>query len=190
MEMRWHQEPPAWQQEGAVLSVTAAPKTDFWRKTHDSGVRDNGHFYFTTVTGDFVAQVKLTGDYAAQYDQAGLMVRLDEAHWLKCGIELAEGMQYASTVVTRDWSDWSLLPLAPSDRARPVWIRVQRQGPTFAVHYSLDGHDYTMMRQAFLGEAATVNVGPMIASPTGSGFRVTFEELTIAHSSTAATDAP
>ena len=36
-----------------------------------------------------------------QYDQAGLMVRLDPQHWLKCGIEYVDGRQCASAVVTR-----------------------------------------------------------------------------------------
>ena len=33
------------------------------------------------------------------------MVRLDEANWLKCGIEFVEGVQQVSAVVTRDYSD-------------------------------------------------------------------------------------
>jgi len=47
--MEWLNEPPAWQQNGDVLTVTAGPRTDFWRKTHDGGVRDSGHFYHRTI---------------------------------------------------------------------------------------------------------------------------------------------
>ena len=76
--MEWLNEPPAWEIRGDALVVTAGPKTDFWRTTHYGFVRDNGHCRFRRWEGDFVAEVEVTGDYRDQYDQAGLMVRLDE----------------------------------------------------------------------------------------------------------------
>ena len=109
--MQWYNEPPAWSAQGDAVTLSVAPKTDFWRKTHDGGVRDNGHFYYRSVSGDFSAQVKFSGKYTALYDQAGLMVRVDAETWLKCGVEYVGGVQYASAVVTRDYSDWSVLPL-------------------------------------------------------------------------------
>ncbi len=109
--MEWLNEPPAWERRGDDLVVTAGPKTDFWRTTHYGFVRDNGHFWSRLWAGDFVAEVKVTGDYRDLYDQAGLMVRLDETVWLKCGVEFVDGVQQASAVVTRDHSDWSVAPL-------------------------------------------------------------------------------
>jgi uncharacterized protein len=175
--MQWYNEPPQWQAEGAVMRVTTGPRTDFWRKTHDGGMRDHGHFYGQPVTGDFVAEVKVTGQYTDLYDQAGLMVRQDEQVWMKCGIEYLHGVQQASVVVTHDWSDWSVLPLAnPS----AIWLRVVRHAATVEVYYSLDGAEYTMIRQAYLSEAPTIQVGPMAAAPTGGGFAVTFEGFHVA----------
>jgi regulation of enolase protein 1 (concanavalin A-like superfamily) len=174
--MEWLNEPPAWHGSEDVLSVTAGARTDFWRKTHDGGVRDNGHFYHRTVSGDFTAQVKVSGAYAALYDHAGLMVRLNEQTWLKCGIEFVDGVQLASAVVTHDFSDWSVLSL-PNPSA--IWLRVSRQGATVEVRYSLDGAGYTMIRQAYLTEAPAVMVGPMLASPLGDGFQATFEGFAI-----------
>jgi regulation of enolase protein 1 (concanavalin A-like superfamily) len=174
--MEWLNEPPAWHQAGDVLTVTAGARTDFWRKTHDGGVRDSGHFYHRTVSGDFTAQVKVSGAYAALYDHAGLMVRLNEQTWLKCGIEFVDGVQQASAVVTHDWADWSVLPL-PNPPA--IWLRVSRQGATVEVRYSLDGANYTMIRQAYLTEAPALMVGPMMAAPSGDGFEATFEGFAI-----------
>ncbi len=176
MCMQWYHRPPDWQQTATTLSVTAAAKTDFWRKTHGGKIRDNGHFYYRPVSGDFIAEAKLSDGYSAQYDQAGLMVRLDEAYWIKCGVELTDGTPFASTVVTRDWSDWSVVAL---ERAAPLWIRIERHGTTFTTSFSVDGRNYRMMRQAFLTDALTLDVGPMIAAPTGDGFRMQFDGLSI-----------
>jgi regulation of enolase protein 1 (concanavalin A-like superfamily) len=174
--MNWYHEPPSWWAKGNTIAITTGPRTDFWRKTHDGGIRDHGHFYYRPVTGDFMAQVKVTGHYTDLYDQAGMMVRLDEATWMKCGIEFVHGVQHASVVVTRDWSDWSVLPL-PNPPA--IWLRVVRYGPTIEVYYSLNGQAYTMIRQAFLTEVPTVQVGVMAAAPTGNGFSVTFEDFSV-----------
>ena len=92
--MHWYNEPAVWAANGDTFTVTADPGTDFWRKTHYGFIRDNGHFYFQEVAGDFRCEVKVSGGYAALYDQAGLMVRLDAETWLKCGIEFVEGVQY------------------------------------------------------------------------------------------------
>ena len=69
-----------------------------------------------SITGskrDFVASVKVTGQYKALYDQAGLMLRLDDQNWIKTGIEYVDERQNVSAVVTREFSDWSRLSPEP-----------------------------------------------------------------------------
>ena len=105
------------------------------------------------------------------------MVRVDEETWIKCGIELVDGVQHASAVVTRDYSDWSVVPL-PQNPPQ-IWLRVVRQGSAIEVFYALDGAHYTMIRTAYLSEAERAQVGLMCAAPEGDGFTVTFEDFTI-----------
>jgi regulation of enolase protein 1 (concanavalin A-like superfamily) len=175
--MDWYNEPPYWKADGSTITIKTGDKTDFWRKTHDGGIRDTGHFYFSAVTGDFVAEVKFSADYHTLYDQAGLMVRLDDSNWLKCGIEFYEDMQHVSAVVTRDFSDWSVLPLPEPPAA--LWLRIVRKGYSFDVHYSLDGSHYIMVRQAYLTHAPTVDVGVMCCSPIGGGLTVVLENFAV-----------
>ncbi|MEP0849539.1 DUF1349 domain-containing protein [Funiculus sociatus GB1-A4] len=76
--MKWYNEPPSWNEQEGIVAVTSGAETDFWRKTHYGFIRDNGNFYYEQVTGDFTAQVKVTGQYQVLYDQAGL------ATWRRC----------------------------------------------------------------------------------------------------------
>ena len=173
---QWRNEPAEWNQSADTIQMTADAGTDFWRKTHDGGIRDNGHFYFAPVTGDFIALVQLTGQFRDQYDQAGLMARVDEATWLKCGIELVDGAQLASVVVTRDWSDWSVRPVA----APPVvWWKLERHEQTIEAAFSLDGKQYDVMRQTYLTSVPGLEVGIMACAPKGAGFSVTFRQFEI-----------
>jgi hypothetical protein len=175
--MEWYNEPPVWQIQGEAIAVTSGAKTDFWRHTHYNFVRDNGNFFYHPVQGDFIAEVKVSGQYQELYDQAGLMVRLDEANWLKCGIEFVEGVQQVSAVVTRDYSDWSVVPMPQNPIS--LWLRVTRRGTAVEVQYSLDAEQYQLLRLAYLTPLEQLSVGVMCASPQGNGFPMRFENLKI-----------
>ncbi|HHY54967.1 MAG TPA: DUF1349 domain-containing protein [Chloroflexi bacterium] len=174
--MQWFNEPPRWRHNNEEIHVTVGAGTDFWRKTHYGFIRDNGHFYYAAVTGDFTAAVKVRGAYRELYDQAGLMVRVDDAHWIKTGIEFVQGVQYVSAVVTNDFSDWSVAPL-PNPPA--IWLRLVRKAGAAEIFYSLDGVDYTLLRIAYLLPAPQAMVGVMCAAPDGQGFEVVFEHFTV-----------
>lgn len=169
--MQWLHEPPTWAQEGDTLHVTTAPQTDFWRKTHNGAINDNGHLAFEDVSGDFEASVTFSGDYNTLYDQAGLMLRIDSENWLKCGIEFVNERQFVSAVVTRDTSDWSVVPLAAPPAS--LMLRLLRYGATVEVYYTLPGASEEMLRQTSLSDAPA-QIGLMCASPTGQGFEARF----------------
>ena len=175
--MNWYNEPSSWALQDHKVIVQAEPQTDFWRLTAGGYIQDTGHFYFERCSGDFRAEVHFSGEYRARYDQAGLMVRLNETTWMKCGIEFIEGVQQVSAVVTREYSDWSVVALAHNPAE--LWLRVSRQGSTIEVHYALDGVHYQLLRQLYLSQEPMLDVGLMCASPEGTGFGVTFEDFSI-----------
>src|SRR5262245_36408746 len=75
-KMNWLNPPAAVTYGGGLVTARSRGKTDFWRKTFYGYVTDNGHFYHLPVFGEFSFQARVAGNYAALYDQAGLMVRL------------------------------------------------------------------------------------------------------------------
>ena len=175
--MQWENEPRAWQVDGNRVTVTTQPKSDFWRKTLHDFIAESGHFYFEEVAGDFTAAVTFVGKYKTLYDQAGLMVRVDAQHWMKCGIEYVHGVQYASAVVTRDFSDWSTAPLSPAPaRCR---ITVKRMGTALEVYYAADDGPAVMIRQAYLPMGDAVQVGLMACSPGENSFEVEFVDYEV-----------
>ena len=105
------------------------------------------------------------------------MVRLDEENWLKFGIELVEGVQHVSAVVTRDYSDWSVVPMPNNPPA--IWLRINSKGSAMEIDYSIDNQRYTMLRIAYLTSTETLEVGIMCASPQGKGFTTIFEGFKI-----------
>jgi uncharacterized protein len=174
--MHWLNEPPEWSEHGGELRITTAPGTDFWRTTHYGFVRDSGHFRYRTVAGDFVARVQIEGAYRDQYDQAGLMVGLDEATWMKCGIEYVDGRQWASAVITRQLSDWSVVELVPAPTR--LWIEVRRTGEAVQVSYGEHAPD-RLLRLGALTRDRELAVGVMAASPDGRGFDAVLRDFVV-----------
>jgi hypothetical protein len=171
---RWFNEPGRWDGN----TVTTDPDTDFWRTTHYGFVRDTGHILGVDKAGDFELTVTFSGGYREQYDQAGIAIRLDGENWLKSGIELVDGRQQLSAVVTRGVSDWSVVPL--TEPAETVTIRATRTGDTVTIHYGLNGSPpTTMLRLAYFPPELSVLAGVMCASPTGKGFTTRFEDIRI-----------
>ena len=176
----WHNPPPKHSYEGSVLHVETGKETDVWRETFYGFWRDNGHFLHAPVTGDFTAEVRVEGRYEALYDQAGLMIRLSESHWIKAGIEYTDGVMYFSTVVTNNASDWSLIKIPAAEKVR---IRLTRHREAIRVQY-LDVTDniWKPARLAYFPPTASVEVGIMCCSPQREGFKVTFSDYSVSPS--------
>jgi regulation of enolase protein 1 (concanavalin A-like superfamily) len=162
---------------GAAGAITARsrPRTDFWRKTFYGYITDNGHLFSLKVFGDFQFQARVNGQYATLYDQAGLMVRLDEKRWMKCGSEFVDGKRWASVVFTHDFSDWSTMEDLSQDA--PVYWRVARKKDSIEAQVSRDGSSWQTIRQGYFPPLVEVQVGIMCAAPEGAGFSATFDEL-------------
>jgi uncharacterized protein len=175
--MQWLNEPARWQEHDGALSVTADPGTDFWRVTGYGFIRDNGHLYGTAVAGDFDLTVRLNGAFAAQYDQAGAMVRADERTWIKTGIEFFEGRPRFSTVVTAEHSSWAIASLP--DDVTGLRLSLARRGDALEIRYSLDDTEPELAAVAYLPPGREVLAGAMCAAPDGPGFPVTFQDLTV-----------
>lgn len=162
---------------GHRLEVFTDLQTDFWRETHYGFIRDSGHFLGFEITGGFTAQVRVNADFRELYDQAGIMVRLDEETWLKAGIEYNDGMPMISSVLTRGTSDWapSRFPGDPTD----FWLRVTVSGGVLRLQYSTDGLTWPLLRLAPFPEADRYAVGPMCCTPERQGLGVQFSEWSL-----------
>ncbi|MBV6644148.1 MAG: DUF1349 domain-containing protein [Cyclobacteriaceae bacterium] len=175
----WINEPSDWKYEKNRLEMFVTGKTDFWRKTHYGFTVDDGPFFYTRRGGEFEVSAKISADYQARYDQAGLMIRVDETMWIKAGIEYVDGRFHASTVVTRNFSDWSLVALGKNMDA--IFIKMLRKLDAVEVSYSIDGSNYQLMRLAYFPDNIPVDIGLMAASPDGEGFNARFDHIQIKH---------
>jgi regulation of enolase protein 1 (concanavalin A-like superfamily) len=171
----WLNPPSKWSLDNACLQTTTDAATDFWRETHYGFTRDSGHFFGSPVAGDFTAQLRVRAKYEALYDQAGIMIRIDDRQWVKAGIENSDGENRLSSVLTIGQSDWA--PGAYNHDPFSFWIRATVSGGALRLQISSDGRRWPVFRLAPFPMAATYLVGPMCCTPERAGLEVEFSDF-------------
>ena len=137
---RWTHEPAHVEVSGSDILVTAVEGSDAWRITSYGFIHDSEHALLAAFPDDSAVEVEFTAAFSEQFDQAGVFVRFDDEHWVKAGVEYADGACQVGAVVTNGTSDWSLAPV-PQWRDRRVLVRVSRSGNAMTVRAGLAGPD-------------------------------------------------
>lgn len=175
----WFNEPKRYFFDRGLNLVTAA-KTDFWQGTHYGFRRDDGHCLLTTVTGDFSLATQVEFTPQSQYDQCGLMVRMDSQNWIKCSTEYENPTlsRLGSVVTNLGFSDWATQDLTTNVTA--MRYRLSRRGQDFLIEYALKQGPWQQMRIAHLhAVGAALQIGIYACSPIGEAFPCRFHFIEI-----------
>lgn len=178
----WFEPPPRFETGPGGLCLATAAETDFWQGTHYGFRVDNGHALLAEVAGSFVLETRVRTAPVHQYDQAGLMVRVSSACWLKTSVEFEPGepSRLGAVITNRGWSDWSTRDLEP-EQGQDVVFRITRRGGDVLVEAAPADERLSQIR---LGRLHDTGTGPILAglyacSPKAAGFEARFERLTI-----------
>jgi len=96
------------------LTLSPPSKKDFWRRTfyNPTLIKADASAYVCEIPPDTGCTVEVSFSFTPveQFDQCGIFVWLDDSHWIKTGIEYADGGPRLSCVVCNVFSDWSVQP--------------------------------------------------------------------------------
>lgn len=170
----WTTLPVAAEEDGeGRLVVHAAEGGDAWRHTCYGFVHDDAHALLEAWNPERAVEVSFTAAFDAQFDQAGLMIRVDAERWIKTGIEFADGAVQLGAVVTDGRSDWSTAPV-PEWAGREVTIRATRMGDAVVVRARVEEEPWRLVRLAPLDPGAAAEAGPYCCAPSRAGLAVVF----------------
>lgn len=172
----WRNAPVAVTQTPAGgLRVQAVQGSDAWQKTSYGFERESEHGLLRPFELDTAVEVEFVADMSRQFDQAGVIVRVDEEHWVKAGAEYADGVLRLSTVVTDVYSDWSTAPV-PHWQDKKVTIRASWAAGALSVRAKVEGEEFELIRLAPWSphENAVVVAGPYLCAPERAGFTAEF----------------
>lgn len=172
-EGQWTHEPVRVEQAADGLHVEAVEGSDAWRLTSYGFVHADEHALLAPMPATGAVEVDFVAAFEAQFDQAGLFLCIDDEHWVKAGVEFADGVPQLGAVVTSGHSDWSVAPV-PDWVGRTVTIRASREGNAVTLRARVEGEDFRLVRVLPLPEDAEVLAGPLVCAPTRAGLVVHF----------------
>lgn len=169
----WSTEPTRTDWDGDSLLVEAPAKSDAWRTTSYGFVRDDAPALLAPFGPRDAVEVTFVLDYDQAYDQAGVMIRVDETTWIKAGVEVSDGEAQLGAVVTHGVSDWSVAPV-PEWRGREVTIRASRDGDAVTIRARAGDEPWRLVRLAPLSPTADARAGLYCCAPSREGLVVRF----------------
>jgi regulation of enolase protein 1 (concanavalin A-like superfamily) len=172
-EGRWSVEPESVQADGSDLLVTPRGESDLWRTTSYGFVHDDGPGLLVDFPDESATEVSFILDFNEQFDQAGILVRADERHWVKAGSEYADGVAQVGAVVTREVSDWSTAP-TPQWQGRVITVRASRRADALTIRARAGSADWHLVRLAPIDPGMRWYAGPFCCSPSHGGLTVRF----------------
>lgn len=175
-EGSWLNPPMSALQVGSELKVSTVHESDFWRNTSYGFVHDSGHALLTDFPANSSMEVTFLLDYTGQFDQAGIIVHSDSQHWIKAGVESADGSPQVGAVVTSINSDWSLAPVTQW-MGKLVTVRASRTTDALTIRARC-GEDDQLIRLAPMDASLAWKGGPHCASPISESLEITFTKWT------------
>ena len=175
----WLNEPNHWEISAGSL-VIYPDKTDFWQKTHYGFSFDNGHALVFEVGTDFSLSTQVRFFPRNQYDQAGLMIRIDQDFWVKTSVEYENpNLSRLGVVVTNfGYSDWSTQDFAPN--IQEIILKIIKNGLDYQILFRTKETDYSQLRIAHLHKnTKAVQCGLYACSPIETGFKAEFQYLEV-----------
>lgn len=169
----WTTPPVAAVVDGDALRVTAAEGSDAWRTTAYGFVHDTEHALLAPLPVGEAMEVVFDADFAREFDQAGIFVRADAEHWMKAGVEFADGILGVGAVVTDGASDWSV-GAVPEWAGRTQRVRVSRLPDALVVRAGVEGEPLRLVRVAPFDGGLEAAAGPFVCAPTRPGLEVVF----------------
>ena len=188
----------SWSADKHATELTIVPpaKKDYWRKTYYDPImiKDDGPFLHTVnhvleTAGFYTIAVQFDLQAARQFDQAGIMIRVNAEHWIKTGIEVVDGHARLSCVVTNGYSDWSTQAWTGQQQDNTVGVLVQKvplrvhwRAGSVVVESQLMPEIWDFIRIAHLetGAATTFQAGVFACAPADQqGTRAVFRDFSI-----------
>ncbi|KIA71927.1 hypothetical protein ANMWB30_34450 [Arthrobacter sp. MWB30] len=169
----WTNQPAAVVEHGTDLLVTAAEGSDAWRVTSYGFVHDTEHALLAPFPLDSAMEVEFTAAFSQQFDQAGIFVRVSAGHWIKAGVEFADGAAQLGAVVTDRFSDWSLAPVPEWNGGR-VRVRISRSGDALTIRAAAGTGPLQLVRVVPFAPELAAFAGPFTCAPTRAGLTVPF----------------
>eukprot|EP00768_Dysnectes_brevis_P008114 gnl/Dysnectes_brevis/7168_a11765_409.p1 GENE.gnl/Dysnectes_brevis/7168_a11765_409~~gnl/Dysnectes_brevis/7168_a11765_409.p1 ORF type:complete len:200 (+),score=14.37 gnl/Dysnectes_brevis/7168_a11765_409:74-673(+) len=164
------------------ISITTEKDTDFWQNTYYHFQHTNAPALLYTVKDMpfFSLTVRVTSNPLKRFDQAGLIIFMDQQNWFKASTEYETPSlaRMGSVVTTHGYSDWASCEI-PGTPVHQIY-RLSRRGSDFLLEVAKEGEPLRQLRifhMHGLKPDEDVKIGVYACSPMDSSFEAVFDQF-------------
>ncbi|MCO7125421.1 DUF1349 domain-containing protein [Sporolactobacillus shoreicorticis] len=174
-EGSWSNEPEHVTIERGILTVKARQGSDYWAHTFYNFRHQDGHALLKEWYPSEAIEVSFSlNTFNNLYDQAGVMIWLNDHQWVKSGIEMNDGVPHLGAVVTNKNSDWSLAPVPDWKNKGVVTVRASFFNHALILRARAGEEEWRTVRVCPFDTDKKIYAGPFLCAPKSSDFVVHF----------------
>ena len=176
----WMNEPQRVRFDNDGMFVSAKQNTDFWCCSRFNFKKDDGHFFYGRAEGDFCCDLNWEFATRGQFNQCGIMLRVDGENWFKASImyQDEQNPMLATSLTHMGLSDLATLPLPRG--VKRVWYRLRRRRGWYIASYSLDGTEYIQLRKFYLiRDNDEIKIGAYLCAPQNDDFSAVLRGISL-----------
>lgn len=169
----------------ATYSLTANP--GYMRITSPAnldigGSNDNAPRLIQSVTGDFAAITKVTGTFTAAGTHAGLIVWIDNTHFMRVEVRDVNIVQIGG----KNGGVFVFTQATPSPTPNPIYLKLTKSGTTITGSWSNDGSTWHDFGTQTMSGSGAIYVGLFVINQNASpaSFNADFDYFHITPAST------
>ena len=148
------------------LTITSPVNTDL------GGVTDDAPTVLQTVSGDFTVMTKVTGDFVVSGGHAGLLVYVDNLHFMRLERRDGQLIQLGG----KDGAEFIYYQFTLPSQVNPTFLKLEKTGTIISGYWSTDGANWNLLGQTepFTG-SGQVYAGLFVLTQGTSSFPVAFD---------------
>ncbi|MBQ9327414.1 MAG: DUF1349 domain-containing protein [Solobacterium sp.] len=175
-QLTWIRQPAMYVLEPDRIVLETEPYTSFHSLSFDN---TNAFGLTLPPANNFSFTARVDYRFRGVEDECGILLRLDNTHWAKAGIECrGSSLDLSCTVYADGYGDRSCREIG--DGIRWMYFRVLYWNGNVRFQYSFNGERYTDMRWFHFGPGETpVSAGMYACSGADSSFDCTFSRMNI-----------
>ena len=181
-QFHWFCEPTRHFVKNGTITIIPDSNSDFWQRTHYGFRNNNGHCFWTDISGDFVLKTHVRYQPQNQFDQAGLIVYFTEDFWIKCSVEHEPNAPYnlGSVVTNLGYSDWATQPFSKEIVDMEFMIKhVKQDFEIYCREFGTERWQQLRISRLELPLDTVFHVGIYACSPKQGGFEAMFNTIEI-----------
>jgi hypothetical protein len=157
------------------FTIVAGAKTDMFRDPNVTYNTDNAPKLLFIADSNFVFTAAIHHAFVSKWDGGAIVLKADSLNWIKfCFEKDYTGRRRVVSVVTRGISD-DCNSVAVSGNT--IYYKIAKAGNVITLYYSLEGHNWFLIRHLTFDSDRPLRLGFLAQSPTGERCTVTFSDI-------------